>query len=176
MTKYWALKTRRSQDDRRDMSDDKWKKFIDERVIAIGWEKIGVSPNKVNDAELKSAIRRAYHCSDRVATISARTIKKFVELNENDKILICQGFTSNEDDNKKVHLYGTAEKIGPFYDDSKYDWWRFKHKAKINKFGQTGKNIPKKLLANKLRKGSLLLTIQQITKEGYANIVEWAKL
>ena len=52
---YWALKTRGSRDDRQDMSDDKWNDFINESVIAIGWNSIDVSPDKVDDNELKKS-------------------------------------------------------------------------------------------------------------------------
>ncbi len=171
---YWALKTRAS-DENRTKFEEKWDKFVSECVIAIGWEKIDVSPDKVDDNELKKAVRNAYHCSDRAAGIAARTIRKFVGLNENDKILICRGYTPNEGDSKMVHIYGTAQKIGSFYDDRDSKWWRFKHGAKIEEFRKDRTLIPKRILVKMLKRGSLLLTLQEITKEGFESVVKWVR-
>ena len=170
---YWALKTRESKNNRQDMSEDHWKDFVENNVIAIGWEKLRISPDKASRNDLFNALKRKYKYSDKQAFIAADIVQKFVNLAKGDKVLICQGYTAKQ--NKNVYLYGTAKVTGPFINNITSNWWHYQHKAEIQRFRKTRREIPKKLLANKLSKGSLLLTLQKITKEGYESVVEWVR-
>ena len=48
--KYWALKTRESWN--RQVVKDHWDSFKDKCVIAIGWEKTDVAPDRASKDEL----------------------------------------------------------------------------------------------------------------------------
>ena len=167
--KYWALKTREDRNPRH--SAEHWEDFLAERLIAIGWEKIGVSPDRASLDEIAAAIKKAYGGTNKAATTNANTIQKFVSISPRDKVLICQGYAPNQ--HKKVHLYGIATVIGLFEDhDSKRWQWRFRHKAKIEPFGTNGKDVLKEFLVRRLGKGSLLQTLHEISKEGFGRVVE----
>jgi len=168
--KYWALKTRETWN-RQDFTDH-WKDFIAENVIAIGWEKIDVAPDRASKDELIAAIKKAYGGSDKSAATNARTIQKFVSISVGDKVLLCKGYAPNQ--GKKVLLYGTALVTGPFEDHDSEGWrWRFRHKAQIKQpFGLNGKEAPKEFLVRRLQKKSLLQTLHEISEEGFERVIE----
>ncbi|MBA7691720.1 hypothetical protein ES703_100271 [subsurface metagenome] len=168
--KYWALKTRESWS-RQDFTDH-WNDFKTESVIAIGWEKADVSPDKASLDEIAVAIKKAYGGTDKAATTNATTIQKFVSISPRDKILLCRGYAPNQV--KKVHLYGTALVTGPFIDCASKNWkWRFRHKAKIDEtFGPNGKDVSKEFLVQRLAKRALLQTLHEISQEGFERVIE----
>ena len=174
--KYWALKTRESWN-RQDFTDH-WNDFKTESVIAIGWEKADVSPDRASKDELIAAIKKAYGGSDKSADTSATTIQKFVSISPGDKILVCQGYAPNQV--KKVRLYGTALVTGPFEDHDSEEWqWRFRHEAEIEPFRPNGKAVPKEFLVQRLQSAktkkplkSLLQTLHEISKQGFERVVE----
>ncbi len=169
MKKYWALKTKEDLGDRRTF-EDQWDKFKVNKVIAIGWERIRVAPDKASLKDVATAIKRAYRSSDKAAIIQAGIIKKFVNISEGDKVLLCGGYSSRYPE--KVHLYGVATVTDPFEDHEFEDWrWRFSHKAQIKPFGKTGKNKPREFLVQRLKKGSLLQTVHKISKEGFESVI-----
>jgi len=167
--KYWALKTRESWN-RQDFTDH-WNDFKTESVIAIGWEKADVSPDKASLDEIATAIKKAYGGTDKAAITNATTIQKFVNISPGDKILVCRGYAPNQ--HKEVLLYGIATVTGSFEDCTSQSWrWRFRHEAEIKPFGQNGKPVPKKFLVQRLRKKALLQTLHEITKEGFESVIE----
>jgi len=168
--KYWVLKTR--EDWNRQEFKDHWDNFKDEGVIAIGWEKIDVSPDKASKDEIVAAIKKAYGRSDKSADTSATTIQKFISISPGDRVLLCQGYAPKQ--GKKVHLYGTAFVTGPFEDHDSEGWhWRFRHNAQIKQpFGLNGKDVLKKFLVRRLAKQSLLQTLHEISKEGFKRVIE----
>jgi len=166
--KYWVLKTRETWN-RQDFTDH-WKSFIAESVIAIGWEKIDVAPDRASKDELIAAIKKAYGGSDKSAATNAATIQKFVSISVGDKVLLCQGYAPNQ--GKKVHLYGIAQVTGPF-EDCHSNWWRFRHKAEIEPFGPNGEDVPKKFLVRMLERRSLLQTLHRISEEGFERVIEY---
>ena len=166
---YWVLKTRASQSNRQDFTPY-WDRFVAECVIAIGWEKLDVAPDKASEDEIIAAVKRAYNGSDKASVTAARTIRKFVSIAEGDRVLLCQGYAPNQV--KEVHLYGIAQVAGPFYRVYDSDWWHFKHKAKIHPFGPNGKDVSKELLVRRLAKGALLQTLHRISEEAFKGVVE----
>jgi len=167
--KYWVLKTRETWN--RQGFTDHWDDFMAESVIAIGWEKIDVAPDKASMDEIVAAIKKAYGGRDKSTTTNARTIQKFVSISQGDKVLLCQGYAPNQV--KKVRLYGTALVTGPFEDHDSEKWrWRFRHKAKIEPFGLNRKDVPKEFLVRRLQKKSLLQTLHEISKKGFERVVE----
>ncbi len=169
--KFWALKTKEDLGNRRDF-EDHWDNFNANKRIAIGWERIDAAPDRVSLRDIAAAIQKAYRSSDKAAIIQAGIIKKFVNISEGDKVLLCGGYAPNQTA-KKVHLYGVATVTGPFEDRDSESWrWRFRRKAQIKPFGQNGKDVPKKFLVQRLKRGSLLQTIHEISKEGFERVVK----
>ena len=172
--KYWVLKSREGRG-----GCDYWNCFLSEGVIAIGWNDIDVRPDGVSHEELVDSLRETYGYSERQATVAANTIRKFVEISIDDKVLLCRGYAPNQV--KKVHLYGTALVTGPFEDHDSEGWsWRFRHKAKIDEtFRPNGKDVPKEFLVQRLQSAktkkplkSLLQTLHEISKEGFERVIE----
>jgi len=173
---YWALKTRESGDKGKSFDDDaeKWPLFVRDGVIAIGWI-LKTSPEQLNDEELQKALK-PYGYKPGQARTAAWTIRKFQNLGDEDSILICQGYTANERPDRDIPIYGVATNIKKFRYKDNSDWWYCQHKAEIERFGdEKGKPIKKSLFEKKLGQGSLMFTLQPITKKGFENIVQWAR-
>lgn len=158
MERYWVLKTTEGRG-----GHDYWDRFVSEGVIAIGWHEIAVRPHIVNQEELESSVRKRYPHEDEKH--GARTIKKFVEMDVGDKVLLCQGYAPNQ--SKNVYIYGIAKVTGGFYDDASADWWTFKHRADIRTVGRT---VPKSLLERTLGKSSMLLTLHEVRGEQFRQL------
>jgi len=176
--KYWALKTKEDLGNRRDF-EEHWDNFKVNKVIAIGWERIDVTPDRVSLRDIASAIKKAYRSSDKAASTQASIIKKFVNISEGDEVLLCGGYAPNQT-TKKVHLYGVATVTGPFEDHDSEGWsWRFRHEAKIEPFGPNGKDVLKEFLVQRLQSAktkkplkSLLQTLHEISQEGFERVIE----
>ena len=174
---YWALKTWEDSDNDRQyiIDKDKWDDFKRERVIAIGWKELDISLTiKTELADIKEALKRTHQRylktrPDRAAL----TIYNFIHLDKDDSILLCRGYAYNS--SEKVHLYGTATNIGDFYDTNNRKEWRFKHGANVEEFLENKREIEKEELVNMLGKRSLMLTLQEIPKEGFEKVVKWAR-
>ncbi len=157
---YWALKTTEGRD-----GHDCWDRFFGEGVegvIAIGWHLITVSPAMVSKEQLISSIKEAYPKDD--AKYGARKIKQFIEIAEEDRVLICRGYAPNQ--RKDVYIYGFATVTGPFYDDMGSKCWRFRHPAKI--YCRVERCVPIDMLRRTLNKKAMLQTLHKIdNKEGF---------
>ena len=159
--RYWVLKTTEGR-----YGTDYWERFLQKKVIAIGWHEVPVSPDKVSQEELESSLRETYHCTEGSAEYAARTIRRFVNIGEKDIVLLCRGYPANYDGN--VHIYGVAQVAGSFYDDRDSDWWRFKHKANIQVIERY---VLKSLLENTLKKASMLKTLHEIDVKGFDELL-----
>jgi hypothetical protein len=138
-------------------------------VIAVGWSDIPVNPAKVSDAQLQSAIYKTY--GDEDAAGGAKKIRKFVDLQIDDIVLICRGYNSTQQ--KDVHIHGFAKVTGPFRDDNRTKWdWRFKHDAVIQTVDM---DLPRDLVASALGKESLTQTIHELDKIGFDRLVKELK-
>ena len=157
--RYWVLKTREGRG-----GHDYWDRFCDESVIAIGWNDISVRPHVVSEEDLESSLREKYPLDDEKH--GARTIKKFMDIGDGDKVLLCQGYSPNQ--SKNVYIYGVARVTGTFYDDGASDWWGFKHKAVIQPVKQ---HVPKSLLVRTLNKSSMLQTLHEVDREGFERLL-----
>ncbi len=162
----WVLKTREGRG-----GCDYWNRFLIDGVIAIGWNDIDVTPDKVGHEELLDSLMRAYRYSERKATIAANTIRKFINIGIGDKVLLCQGYAPNQ--YREVHIYGVALIDKSFCDDRNSDWWRFKHKANIQPLGAHGVNVRKDLLVQALHREALLMTLHEIDCEGLERLLEY---
>lgn len=159
-TPCWVLKTTVGP-----TGKDYWPNFLKEAVIAIGWEEIDVDPAKASIEQLREAVRATYEGMN--ARRAATKIKKFVDLNIDDIILICRGYSSNQ--KADVHVYGIARVTGPFCakPPKKGEFtWRFKHDAVIQPINE---KIPRDFLASASGKDSMLETIHHIEKAGFFN-------
>lgn len=86
--RYWVLKTTDAS-----TGDDHWQRFLDEGVIAIGWE-----------------------------LFSGRA-RKFRDFDTGDIILICDGYRPKTKDERHIRIRGVARVIGEEYQDASSDWW-----------------------------------------------------
>ena len=164
--RFWALKTTTGK------GKDQvtfWPNFVSESVIAIAWSRIGVDPSKVSEPQLLSAIRNAF--PDESEKLVANKIKKFVELQEGDLVLVCHGYSSSPQANL-VRIYGFARVSGPFRDErtEKSGWsWTFKHKADIQ---IVNRQLPRDVIARALGKESLMQTIHELDRSGIERLIE----
>ena len=181
--KYWALKTWESNG-KYDETKNKWKDFLREKVIAIGWKKLGITlTNKTPREQIRDALKNEYDYNNYEAGHPASTIFNFIQLGEKDNILICRGYNSTQ--TAKVRLYGTAREIGQFFIHVESTWWFFKHNATLKAFKKCKEYIPKNELKDMLSRGKLhgrtpsvkglQGTLIQISEEGYKAVLEWAE-
>lgn len=153
---YWALKTTSGS-----TGEPHWPMFLAENVIAVGWEALPIDPSKVSEARLRAAIKETYP-DDRDMSVdtAARTIRKFVDLQIDDIVLICRGYTSTQW--KPVHIYGVARVTGPFRAERRRRGnWRFKHDAVLQEINL---DFPRDIVAAALGKESLRQTIHALTR------------
>ena len=149
-SRYWVLKTTAGP-----YGDQYWPTFVSEDVIAVGWEDIDVDPSSATDDELRQAVRDAYP-HDNPSRV-ANKIKKFVNLQEGDVVILCRGYPPNS--SADVHVYGIARVAGSFLNDTQSSWWRFKHPAVIQVIDE---NLPRDIMAEALNRQSLMETIHEL--------------
>lgn len=156
---YWALKTTSGA-----TGEPHWPMFQAENVVAVGWEALPIDPSKVSDAQLRAAIKETYPDDpDKSVDIAAKSIRKFVDLEIDDIVLICRGYTSNQ--KRDVHIHGVARVTGPFRAERrKKGSWRFKHDVVIQEINL---DLPRDLVATALGKESLRQTIHALTKTDF---------
>jgi HKD family nuclease len=163
---YWALKTTSGGPSRK----PHWNKFLEEHMIAVGWEEIPIDPSKVSDIELRDALKETY--PDEIKTknevdAAANSIKKFMDLKEEDIVLICHGYNLTQ---KNVHIHGVARVIGPFRAEPRKNGdWRFKHNAIIQVIDG---DFPRDTVASALGKKTLMRTIHSLGKTGFDRLAE----
>jgi hypothetical protein len=165
---YWALKTTSGSG-----GEDHWPKFLAENVIAIGWPSIGTDPSSLSLMELEKVVAAAYPYSEKDPDGDsdhgekdphrvAIKIKRFVDLEIGDIVLICKGYPPKT--TKPVHIHGFARVQGAFRYDRTSNWkWVFKHDAVLQVIDQY---LPKEIVAEALGKESLRETIHQLDKAG----------
>ena len=168
--KCWALKTREDSAGRREFIEH-WDQFVKENVVAIGWKFPGISLKTATKNDIINALIIQGLTKKRELTAAANTIVKFRdEVRIGDKILLCRGYAANYP--QEVRLYGTAKITGDLYQDFHSSWW-YKRSATIREvFGPGGIEVPRKELASILRKGSLLLTLQEIDCRAFDAIIK----
>jgi hypothetical protein len=176
---YWALKTWESDNKGYSKDKDKWKYFLKDQVIAIGWKNLDISLNnktkkeEIREALIVKALKEKYPYSDRIALPAALNIFKFIHIEKEDHVLLCGGYNQHT---KVVRLYGTAENILDFRIDSNPRWkWEQKHNAKVIGFLENKRDISRDILEKMLGLRSLMPTLQEISEKGYKSVVEWAR-
>ena len=162
---YWALKTTSGGPSR----ESHWQMFQKDKVIAIGWEAIPIDSSKILDKkQLRDLISGTYpsYTKNRVDA-AADSIKKFIDLKEDDIVLICHGYNLTQ---KKVHIHGFARVTGPFRAEPRKNGdWRFKHDAIIQKIGS---DFPRDIVTSALDKETLMRTIQFLGKTEFDRLAE----
>jgi HKD family nuclease len=107
-TGYWALKTTSGS-----TGEQHWPMFQAESVVAVGWEALPIDPSRASDAQLRVAIKETYpDDSNMSVSIAVMSIRKFVDLEIDDIVQVCRGYTSMQ--KKDVHIHGIARVTGPF--------------------------------------------------------------
>jgi hypothetical protein len=134
----------------------------------VGWEAIDVDPSKVTNEELRAALKAI---SDKDANGSAAKIRKFVDLEIDDIVLVCCGYSANQK-RKEVHIYGIARVTGPFRAEPPNGDWRFKHNAVIQTIEM---DLPRDVMASALGKETLLHTIHSLTRAQFDQVAEKLK-
>jgi hypothetical protein len=178
---FWALKTRQNKRGEDVFPEDSWEYFFEKKTVAVGWGEIDVS-GEADLEEIRGALINRYDYTDKRAIPAAATIYNFIHLNLRDRILLYRGDSFKFGD--KVRLYGTAKITGPVYKGYLEKWEVFQRNVDIEEFQEKRREIKKEELIKMLRRGllhgrphggSLLLTLQEITREGYESVVTWAK-
>jgi|GEM_PF-1758049 len=160
---YWVLKSTEGA-----TGKDHWEEFLDERVVAIGWEKLSVDPSKMMDGTLlQSAIKKSYpDYTSKQASQAAAKIRKFVNLSEGDTLVICRGYPATQQ--KAVSIRGLARITGTFRAEKyRSGKWRFKHNAVVQRVDV---KIPKEAFAKAIEKGSLMETIQSLSRDQFEKL------
>jgi hypothetical protein len=177
---FWALKTGQTQNGDEVLPEDYWEQFLEKKIIAIGWGDIDAFP-ETGKEEIREALKNTYHLGDRQAIPAALTTYNFIHLNLRDRILLYQGHSFKF--GKSVRLCGVAKITGPFSKSWLGKWRVFQHNSDIEEFPENRREIKKEELTEMMRKGllhgkphggSLALTLQEITREGYESVVTWA--
>ena len=177
MPKYWTLKTR--EDRERKIFIEHWDKFKDKSmnngntVIAIGWG-MGPKGGKATLSEITDYMKKRFYPEPNVraakrAAIAAKTVWRFInEMNEGDEVLLCQGFSPNQNEGVKVH--GIATIRGKYWEHKESDWFQRKRNADLV---IKEKVVSKERLAKLLGKDSLLKTVHEIGAENFKRTKRW---
>jgi hypothetical protein len=168
MERYWALQTWEDTDGSRKYSpdNDKWKFFLNDQVVAIGWKELRI---KLSKDTPKDSIRQALEQGSR----ATNTIYNFTRLTSDSHVLLCRGYNQYS---KLFDLYGYAEEIGCFYDDSDPLWgWRLKHSATVREFPEDKRKIEVEKFIGFTGPGSFTRTLQPISQKCYEKVIEWAE-
>ncbi|OGO18530.1 MAG: hypothetical protein A2Z15_04445 [Chloroflexi bacterium RBG_16_50_11] len=169
---YWALDTWRSNDNNNARERNYWEELYTKQMIAIGWGRIDISQNPNKD-EIQKSLKNEYsYYLEKNPAYAASIILNFINLTEDDNILICHGYSWNSDE--KVRLYGTAKVTGGYHKGYLDKWLCFLHCAKIDKVKK--EYIPKILLVEMLDgKESFRGTLRKMNDEQYNKILAWAR-
>jgi hypothetical protein len=154
---HWAIKTTSGGSD----SLEHWPKFRRENMVAIGWEDLDVNPANVTSHQLRVAVARSFpHYRPRQIDFAINTIQKFIEMPDGSIILVCRGYSPNQE--KPVHIYAFARITGKFraYAPNGQEW-RFKRPAVIQEIGEA---LPPATVAKALGKDSLRQTMHALTQ------------
>ena len=148
-----------------------WPMFESERVIAIGWEAVAVSPATVDDDELWAAVDAAYpHFKPGSKDFAVRTIRDFVEIPVGSIVMVCHGYASNASDNNLVHIYAFARvddglSSTPFVPGE----WRFRRPATLQIVDAT---LTVGLMRRLLGAGSLMQTLHRLSQHSIEAVAD----
>ncbi|MBZ0182791.1 MAG: phospholipase D family protein [Melioribacteraceae bacterium] len=161
---FWILKTRGGGLD----EFDNWSKFKEEGVVAIGWgEDLTIrTPSEENKEKMTKEILeniKKYNKQKAAASVIYSEIKAFFSMKVGDTIIIMDGITPNQ--KKEVRIMGVATVTKFIGEDSKSDWWIYKHKVEIVDFKE--KYFPVNEIKEALNLGSCMRTIHSIKSERY---------
>ena len=128
---YRALKTTSGGAD----AEEHWHHFLSEGMVAIGWEALNVDPSKVNDSQLRVALKKILDPRKPGSVgFGVRTIRDFINLPNGSIVVVCRGLVPKQV--KPVHIYAFARVTGPFRaDPMNGTHWRFKRDAVIQSIG-----------------------------------------
>lgn len=169
---YWVLKTTEGKDGR-----SRWKEFVEERVVSIGWTdlvRIIGADQRIEPSKYTLPLLRAAAVQWERGQVRERRQNHAVKMldwfcrsfSRGDRIIVCRGFAANQ--KSGVLLYGLAIVDGDTIEDLQSDWWLLKRKAVLLK---KEIEIPRRIYAETLGKGSLLQTIHRISEEKYEAFV-----
>lgn len=138
--RYWIIKTRHGR-----TFVDYWINFKDEKVVAIGWERI-TDPRQLTDEQLREQIGMHYNIGRDPVHIF-NTIRRFqIEIGIGDELIVAKGYRHRV--GKDIYLYGfakIAKKRGEFTFDVGSTWWKCKRQVK---FELIGKCVPRQIFVN----------------------------
>jgi PLD-like domain len=145
--------------------EDFWDQFLDESVIAIGWDALQSNPITDKREIVFNELQEEYGRKKAEKVYSK--INTFVNLTLNDYVIIAQGYPPNS--SSDVYLYGIARVLDHVpYKDSRSNWWKLKHKAEIQRIELS---FPKKLFIETLNRHSLREAIHSINRNEFCRFV-----
>lgn len=172
MKRYWIMKTRA------DIDRKEYFEYYDDflnpnenngnKVIAIGWH-YGPKDGKASLNELIEFMKSHYYKegdrkAERRAKIAARTVWTFInEMQIDDEVLLCQGFTHMQ--NKPVMVHAFCKIRGPYWEHKNCEW--FKRKRNADYTLPIQRPVEKEELSALLGRGTLLKTIHEIDREHF---------
>lgn len=155
---YWALKTTSGGAD----AEEHWPHFLSEGIVAIGWEELDVDPAKVDDSQLRAALKKILD-PEKPGSVDfgVRTIRDFMNLPDGSIVVVCRGLVPKQV--KPVHIYAFARVTGPFRaDPMNGTQWRFKRDAVIQPIGTS---LPAATFMKAVQKESFRQTMHRISAD-----------
>jgi hypothetical protein len=155
---YWALKTTSGGAD----AQEHWPHFLSEGMVAIGWEELDVDPSKVDDSQLRAALKKILD-PEKPGSVDfgVRTIRDFMNLPNGSIVVVCRGLVPKQI--KPVHIYAFARVTGPFRSDPMNGTqWRFKRDAVIQPIGTS---LPAATFTKAVQKESFRQTMHRISAD-----------
>jgi hypothetical protein len=155
---YWALKTTSGGAG----AEEHWPQFLSEGMVAIGWEELDVDPSKVDELELRAALKKILDpVKPGSVDFGVRTIRDFMHLPNGSIIVVCRGLVPIQV--KPVHIYAFARVTGPFRAAAMNGTkWRFKRNAVIQTIGTS---LPAATFAEAVQKKSFRQTMHRISDD-----------
>lgn len=162
---YWALKTTSGGAD----AEEHWHQFLSEGMVAIGWEELDVDPSKVDDSQVRAALKKILD-PEKPGSVDfgVRTIRDFIKLPNGSIVVVCRGLVPKQV--KPVHIYAFARVTGRFRaDPMNGTQWRFKRDAVIQPIGTS---LPAATFAKAVQKESFRQTMHRISADIVQRLAE----
>lgn len=162
---YWAIKTTSGGAG----AEEHWAQFESEGMVAIGWEELRVDPSRVDESQLRAALKRILD-PKRPGSVDfgVRTIRDFMRLPNGSIFVVCRGLVPNQV--KPVHIYAFARVTGPFRaDPMNGTQWRFKRSAVIQPIGAS---LPPVVFSAAIQKESFRQTMHRISADSVQRIAD----
>jgi hypothetical protein len=131
-------------------------------MVAIGWEELDVDPSKVDDSQLRAALKKILD-PEKPGSVDfgVRTIRDFMNLPNGSIVVVCRGLVPKQI--KPVHIYAFARVTGPFRSDPMNGTqWRFKRDAVIQPIGTS---LPAATFTKAVQKESFRQTMHRISAD-----------